>query len=51
MIGDAASDLEGARANAVPFIGRVAEGSPSPFAADVPTVPDLSDIERRIAEL
>ena len=52
MIGDARSDLNGARQAGVRFVGRVPDGAPDPFAEEpVPVVRDLSELDRRWAEL
>lgn len=52
MVGDARSDLNGAREAGVRFVGRVPDGAPDPFAEDhVPVVRDLSELDRRWAEL
>lgn len=52
MIGDARSDLNGAREAGVRFVGRVPHGAPDPFAEEsVPVVSDLSELDRRWAEL
>jgi phosphoglycolate phosphatase len=52
MVGDARSDLNGAREAGVRFVGRVPAGAPDPFADDeVPVVTDLSDLDRRWGEL
>ncbi len=52
MVGDASSDLQGAREAGVRFVGRVPDGGPDPFAEeDVPVVSDLSELDRRWAEL
>ncbi|MEX2195753.1 MAG: HAD family hydrolase [Thermoleophilaceae bacterium] len=45
FVGDAMTDLEGARGAGVPFVGRVAPGDPDPFASeDVPVVADLREL-------
>jgi phosphoglycolate phosphatase-like HAD superfamily hydrolase len=52
MIGDARTDLEGARAAGVRFIGRVRPGDPDPFAGEqVAVVSDLAELDRRWDEL
>jgi phosphoglycolate phosphatase len=52
MVGDARSDLTGAREAGVRFVGRVPDGAPDPFAEEhVPVVSDLSELDRRWAEL
>jgi phosphoglycolate phosphatase-like HAD superfamily hydrolase len=52
MIGDATTDLEGAQAAGVRFIGRVRPGNPNPFAGEqVPVVSDLTELNRRWDEL
>jgi len=52
MVGDARSDLNGAREAGVRFVGRVPAGAPSPFAEDeAPVVADLSELDRRWGEL
>lgn len=52
MVGDATSDLQGAREARVRFVGRVPDGGPNPFAEEpVPVVSDLSELDRRWVEL
>jgi phosphoglycolate phosphatase-like HAD superfamily hydrolase len=52
MIGDARTDLEGARSARVRFVGRVRPGDPDPFAGEpVPVVSDLAELDRRWDEL
>jgi phosphoglycolate phosphatase len=52
MVGDATTDLEGARAAGVRFVGRVRRGSSDPFAGEqVPVVSDLAELDRRWDEL
>lgn len=52
MVGDATSDLIGAREAGVRFVGRVRPGDPDPFAGEgVPVVADLAELDRRWAEL
>jgi phosphoglycolate phosphatase-like HAD superfamily hydrolase len=52
MVGDATTDLEGARAVGVRFVGRVRRGDPDPFAGEqVPVVSDLAELDRRWDEL
>ncbi len=52
MVGDARSDLNGAREAGVRFVGRVPDGASDPFAKErVPVVRDLSELDRRWAEL
>jgi HAD superfamily hydrolase (TIGR01549 family) len=52
MVGDATTDLEGAQAAGVRFVGRVRPGDPDPFAgAQVPVVSDLVELDRRWDEL
>lgn len=52
MVGDAMTDLEGARAAGVRFVGRVRPGDPDPFATErVPVVSDLDELDRRWGEL
>jgi phosphoglycolate phosphatase-like HAD superfamily hydrolase len=52
MVGDAATDLAGAREAGVRFIGRVSADAPNPFLdADVSVVCDLAELDRRWAEL
>jgi HAD superfamily hydrolase (TIGR01509 family) len=47
FIGDATSDLDGARAAGVPFVGRVPAGRPNPFEGEpVPVVSDLLELAR-----
>lgn len=47
FVGDATSDLEGARAAGVPFVGRVPADGPNPFEGEgVPVVEDLRELER-----
>jgi HAD superfamily hydrolase (TIGR01549 family) len=47
FVGDAMSDLEGARGAGVPFVGRVPTGGPNPFVGEqVPVVADLLELER-----
>lgn len=47
FVGDAMTDLEGARGAGVPFVGRVAPGDPDPFEGeDVPVVEDLRELDR-----
>ena len=52
MVGDATSDLKGAREAGVRFVGRVRTGTPDPFASEgVPVVIDMSELDRRWGEL
>jgi phosphoglycolate phosphatase-like HAD superfamily hydrolase len=52
MVGDATTDLEGARATGVLFVGRVRPDNPDPFAGEhVPVVSDLAELDRRWDEL
>ncbi len=52
MVGDASSDLNGAREAGVRFVGRVPAGGPDPFAGeDVLVVNDMSELDRRWGEL
>jgi phosphoglycolate phosphatase-like HAD superfamily hydrolase len=52
MIGDAMTDLEGAQAAGVRFVGRVRPGDPDPFAGEqVLVVSDLAELDRRWDEL
>lgn len=54
MVGDASTDLEGARAAGVRFVGRVRPNHPDPFAGEpvpVPVVADLAELDRRWDEL
>jgi len=52
MVGDASSDLKGAREAGVRFVGRVPTDAPNPFAGEgVPVVSDMSELDRRWAEL
>ncbi len=47
FVGDADTDIDGARAAGVPFVGRVREGAPNPFAdAGVRLVSDLAELDR-----
>lgn len=46
FVGDAMTDLLGARAAGVPFVGRVAAGEPDPFAREqVTTVPTMVELD------
>jgi HAD superfamily hydrolase (TIGR01549 family) len=52
MVGDADTDLKGAREAGVRFVGRVRPGDPDPFENEsVPVVGDLAELDRRWAEL
>jgi phosphoglycolate phosphatase-like HAD superfamily hydrolase len=52
MVGDARTDLDGAREAGVRFVGRVPPDGRNPFAADdVPVVSDLTELDRRWSEL
>ena len=52
MVGDATSDLKGAREAGVRFVGRVPTAAPDPFAGEeVPVVSDMSELDRRWDEL
>lgn len=52
MVGDATSDLKGAREAGVRFVGRVPTAAADPFVGeDVPVVADLSELDRRWDEL
>lgn len=52
MVGDARSDLEGAREAGVRFVGRVRPGDRDPFENEsVPVVADLAELDRRWSEL
>ena len=44
FVGDAMADLEAARANRVPFIGRVAGGRADPFPRGTRTIADLTEL-------
>jgi HAD superfamily hydrolase (TIGR01509 family) len=47
FVGDATTDLEGARGAGMPFVGRVAPGTPNPFEGErVPVVSDLHELGR-----
>lgn len=46
FVGDAMTDLLGARAAGMPFVGRVAEGEPSPFVGEpVHTVATMAELD------
>jgi len=47
MIGDAMADHEGAAANAVHFLGRVARHTENPFSSDIVTFADFTDLPAR----
>jgi phosphoglycolate phosphatase-like HAD superfamily hydrolase len=47
MVGDAATDLAGARAAGTAFLGRVPAGEPNPFPAGVPVVAELWPLAER----
>jgi HAD superfamily hydrolase (TIGR01549 family) len=52
MVGDADTDLKGAREVGVRFVGRVRPGDPNPFENEsVPVVDDLAELDSRWAEL
>jgi phosphoglycolate phosphatase-like HAD superfamily hydrolase len=52
MVGDARSDLEGAREAGVRFVGRARPGDRDPFENEsVPVVADLAELDRRWSEL
>jgi HAD superfamily hydrolase (TIGR01549 family) len=52
MVGDARTDLDGAREAGVRFVGRVPPEGPDPFVSeDVPVVSDLTELDRRWTEL
>lgn len=52
MVGDAMSDLIGAREAGVRFVGRVRPRDPDPFAGEpVPVVADMAELDQRWAEL
>lgn len=52
MVGDATTDLLGAREAAVRFVGRVRPGDRDPFESQpVPVVADLAELDRRWSEL
>jgi phosphoglycolate phosphatase-like HAD superfamily hydrolase len=52
MVGDAMTDLLGAREAGARFVGRVRPGDPDPFATQsVPVVSDLAELDRRWVEL
>jgi HAD superfamily hydrolase (TIGR01549 family) len=52
MIGDAMTDLLGARKAGVRFVGRAGPGASDPFADEpVPVVADLNELDRRWVEL
>jgi phosphoglycolate phosphatase-like HAD superfamily hydrolase len=52
MVGDAKTDLAGAREAGVRFVGRVPPHGPNPFASeDVAVVSDLAELDRRWTEL
>jgi phosphoglycolate phosphatase-like HAD superfamily hydrolase len=48
MIGDAMADYEGARANHVPFLGRVASGGASPFPPGTKTFTDFTELPEHL---
>lgn len=52
FVGDAMTDLEGAREAGVAFVGRLAPGEPDPFPPDCgPVVADLAELDSRLDEL
>ena len=52
FVGDAMTDLEGAREAGVPFVGRVVPGEPDPFdGEDVRVVADLAELDAAWEEL
>jgi phosphoglycolate phosphatase-like HAD superfamily hydrolase len=53
FVGDTISDQRAAREAGVSFVGRIPTGERSPFEgeADLPTVSDLVELDRRWAEL
>lgn len=44
FIGDSAADLRAARATGLRFLGRLADGRPSPFPAGTPAITDLTQL-------
>ena len=44
FVGDAAADWRAARQTGVRFIGRLADGQPSPFPAGTPLISDLRQL-------
>lgn len=48
MVGDSATDLEGARLAGSEFVGFVPPGARSPFPADVPVCSDLRELAARV---
>lgn len=48
MIGDAMADYQGAHANRVPFLGRVARGAESPFPPGTRTFTDFTELPERM---
>ena len=52
FVGDATTDIEGAREVGVPFIGRVPLSGPNPFEGeDVPLVKDMAELDRELERL
>ena len=52
FVGDAMTDLLGARAAGIPFVGRVADGDEDPFATErVHTVPSLLELDAQWDDL
>lgn len=52
FVGDALTDLEGARHAGIPFVGRVAPGDENPFEGkDVPVVADMSELDVELERL
>ena len=52
FVGDATTDLDGAREAGVPFIGRVPPGDASPFEGEgVPVVADLAELDRELERI
>ncbi|WP_052128857.1 HAD family hydrolase [Neosynechococcus sphagnicola] len=49
MIGDAIADYQGAKATAVPFVGRVEAGKPNPFPSQgaIALIADLWDLDQQ----
>jgi phosphoglycolate phosphatase-like HAD superfamily hydrolase len=51
MVGDTTADLEAARHNGLRFVGRVAPGRASPFAAGTPVIGDLRGLADMLMSL
>ena len=52
FVGDAMTDLEGARAGGIAFIGRMPPDVPNPFEGeDVPVVADMAELDRELERL